>query len=335
VAVPKSKKYSIGIDLGGTKILAALFDEKFRRQSEIKFKTKPEKGLNFLLRTLQKSVKDLLKEAEVKPAQIAGIGVGCPGIIDVKRGVVITSPNIGFLKNYPLGPKLSRLTGLPVVLGNDVKTGLYGEHQFGAAKGFSNVIGIFIGTGIGGALILNNEIYMGASGGAGEIGHMLVDPIGSFCGCGRRGCLEAMAGRVAIASEAAALAAKQQAPSIWKETEARVPAIKSSVLAKSVKARERSIEIMLKAKARLVGQIMADLVNVFNPAMIVLGGGLVEALPELIVREAERQMRLEAMPILAKTVKVVPARLKDHSVSMGAAKRAWDRYGDDKVKSTE
>ena len=182
------RKYAIGIDVGGTKILAALVDPQSHVISEIKNKTKPEKGEQHFMGILVDSVKFLLREGKVSRSDIAGIGIGCPGFIDGDRGIVVGSPNIPFLKSYPLARRLSRQVGLPVVIGNDVQTGLYGEHQCGAAKGYDHVVGIFMGTGVGGAMVLNGQIYRGASGSAGEVGHVLFDPNGPFCGCGQRGC---------------------------------------------------------------------------------------------------------------------------------------------------
>lgn len=320
--MPDKNRYTIGIDIGGTKILVALLDGAFRIVSETKAKTKPEKGERSFLESLIGSVQQVLKDARVDRKAVLGIGAGCPGFIDSKKGIVLTSPNIPFLKNYPLARKIMEETGMPVVLGNDVQTGLYGEHQFGAARGYRHVAGIFLGTGIGGALILNGELYRGASGSAGEVGHLLVDPLGPTCGCGRRGCLEALAGRLAISAEAAVAAARQKAPHLESKSGADWREIKSGALAKAIRAGDRAIEDLIRQKARLVGAVMAHLVNTINPEIIVLGGGMVEAMPRLIAPEAERAMREQALPAAARAVKVAVARLGDYSIVMGGAKRA-------------
>ncbi|MFA5975212.1 MAG: ROK family protein [Elusimicrobiota bacterium] len=324
----KGKPYSIGIDIGGTKILVALVDNAFRVISEIKAKTKPEKGDRDFLVCLFESVRHVLKDAAVDRDEVVGIGAGCPGLIDLKTGRVKTSPNIPFLKNYPLAQRIAALTKLPVVIGNDVQTGLFGEHQFGAARGYRHVVGLFMGTGIGGALILNGQIYSGSSGSAGEVGHLLVDPLGPPCGCGRRGCLEALAGRLAISAEVAIAVARQKAPHLDIKNSADLRGIKSGALAKAIQAGDRAIEELIRQKARLVGLVMANLVNTLNPEIIILGGGVVEAMPHLIVREAENAMREQALPALARTVKVTAAKLGDYSIVMGGAKRAVDRFGE-------
>lgn len=323
----KKKRYVIGCDMGGTKILAVLYDRQFHPLAEIKARSRPQKGERYFFNTLKETFEDLLHQADVKKSEVAGIGIGCPGLIDDRRGVVTASPNLTFLNKLPLAARIERLTGIPVVLGNDVNVGLYGEHQFGAAKGHDHVVGIFIGTGIGGALIMNGQLYAGATGGAGEIGHVHMDRDGARCGCGRQGCFEALCSRLSIATEAAGLAARQMAPDLLESAGTDILAIKSGQLADSIKSGEKAVIDLLRRKSRLIGRVMADLVNILNPEMIVLGGGLVEALPRIIVSESSDTMRKLAMPGLVKSVKVAAARLGDHAIVMGGAKRAWDRFG--------
>ena len=315
---------AIGIDIGGTKTLAAVFDEDCRALAEAKFKTVPSKGESYFSLSLKDCLGRLIREAGA--SEIAAVGAGCAGSIDEKRGVVRSSPNISFLEGYPLAEKLMELTGAAAAaIGNDVQTGLYGEFRLGAARGCRHVLGVFMGTGVGGALILNGEPYRGAAGTAGEVGHMQLDPLGPLCGCGKRGCLEAFAGRHAIAAEAAALAARGQAPRLRAEVGTDFSRIKSSALARAIRAGDRHVEDLVRGKARLVGMALASLVNVLGPELIVLGGGLVEAMPALIVKEADRSLREHAMPGIVKKVKVVAAELGDHSIVAGAARRAWEK----------
>jgi glucokinase len=322
-----SKKFTVGIDVGGTKILTTLWDAQFRLQAEVKNKTKTEAGQEYFVKTIIDSVRTVMDEADVLRSQVAGVGIGCPGVIDARRGVVVDSPNISFLKNLPLAKILSRKLKLPVVLGNDVQTGLYGEYQFGAAKGYSNVIGIFLGTGIGGALIIDGRPYAGTSGSAGEIGHLQVDPQGPLCGCGQRGCFEALAGRLAIAAEAAVAVARHQAPHLDDKTGADIRAIKSGTLAKAIEAGDRPLAQLIRRKAELLGRVMASLANVINPELFVLGGGLVQAMPALISKEAERSLRAHALRSVAQHAKVAVAKLGDYSTAMGAAQKAADQFG--------
>jgi glucokinase len=155
-----------------------------------------------------------------------------------------------------------------------------------------------------------------------------MDTKGPACGCGGRGCLEAYAGRLAIAAEAAVLVARQEAPHLAQKAGTDIREIKSGALARAIRAGDDSIRDLLKAKARRVGMVMANLATFINPDMIVLGGGVVEAMPSLICREAEKTMRRQALPTSAKQVKVAVAKLGDHSIVMGAAKRADDLFGE-------
>ena len=203
--------------------------------------------------------------------------------------------------------------------------GLYGEQQFGAAAGCAHVAGFFLGTGVGGALILDGKLYRGSSGAAGELGHIFVDPLGPACGCGNRGCLEALAGRLALAGEAATLAARGGAPHLMNEAGADVRKLKSGALARAVAAGDRQLKDLVKRKAALVGLAMANIVNTLDPECIVLGGGLVEAMGEIIVPAAEESMRRHAMPDIASHVTVAPAKLGDMAIVMGAAQWVRDQ----------
>jgi glucokinase len=323
-----NKRYTLGIDVGGTKVLVGLLDANFRLLSEAKLKSKPDKSEQYFLHTVAEAVGHVLHDAGVSRSDVVGIGVGCPGFIHEGRGIVIESPNLPFFRNYPLGRRLTNVLKLPAIIGNDVQTGLYGEHQFGAAKGHANVLGIFMGTGIGGALILNGQLYRGSTGSAGEIGHVQYDGSGAVCGCGRKGCFEAFAGRLAISSEAAIAVARQKAPWLAKKAGSDLREIKSGALARAIRAGDRAIADIIRSKAQIVGSMMANMVNFINPDLIVLGGGVVEAMPQLITREAERVMREQAIGPSARHVKVAVAQLKDYSIVMGAAKRSWDRFGE-------
>jgi len=326
--MPRERKYAIGLDLGGTKTLTALFDRKRRLLAEAKTKTRPLKGKAFFSSMLQESIRQVMDEAGADASEIAAVGAGCAGLIDERKGVVLDSPNLPFLRGYPLAKQLRKMTGSPAAaVGNDVQTGLYGEFRLGAAKGYRNVIGVFLGTGVGGALIINGKPYRGSAGTAGEVGHLAMDPLGPICGCGKRGCLEAFAGRHVIAAEAAALACRDQAPHLLAETGTDFSRIKSSALARAIAAGDREVEELIRGKARLVGVAIANLVNILGPELVVLGGGLVEAMPSLIVREAESSMRERAMKSIVKSVKLVAAKLGDHSIVVGAAERAWEAAG--------
>ncbi|MDA9101276.1 ROK family protein [Omnitrophica bacterium] len=320
----KGKKYYIGIDLGGTKILTALLNRKFEVIAEVKLKVDAHRGLAPFLKEVEGSVEELLDDQDAKRKHVAAIGVGCPGAIKIPEGTVTVSPNLVFLKNVPLRKKLHALLKRPVWVENDVNAGLFGEQQFGAAKGHSHVVGIFLGTGVGGALILNGTLYRGALGAAGEIGHTFLQRPDDFSFALSSYTLEGSVGRHAITSEAALLMLKQKAPYLYKNFGFDLKKIKSKALQRSIRAKDRGIQGLIRAKAGLLGVAMANAVNLLNPELIVLGGGLVEAMSNEIVPAARRSMKAYALEPLAKIVKVVPAKLKDYSIVKGAAKLAAD-----------
>jgi glucokinase len=320
----KKDKVVVGIDLGATKMLVGVLKGR-KVLATVKAKTDPSGGEGDFFATIAATVARAIGDAGLKPSQLAAVGAGCPGVFDYRTGRIVSSANIPFIKDYPLARKLAKLFKVPAAVENDANMGLYGEQQFGAAAGCAHVAGFFLGTGIGGALILDGKLYRGSSGAAGEFGHILVDPLGPGCGCGNQGCLEALAGRLALAGEAATLAARGGAPRLMKEAGADVRKLKSGALGRAVEAGDKQLKELVRRKAALVGIAMANIVNALDPECVVLGGGLMEALGAVILPAAEESMRRHAMPDIASHVTVVPAKLGDMAIVMGAAKWARDR----------
>jgi len=317
-----TKKYLIGIDIGGTKILAGLIRPNFTVVDTEKLKVEPHRGLGVFVKSIASAVNELLIENDLTLKDIAAVGAGCPGVIDPKTGVVQISPNIAFLKKCPLKMILQKTFKVPAFVENDVNAGIYGEQQFGAAKRAQHVLGIFLGTGVGGGLILDGKLYRGFTQAAGEIGHTFMNlPFGSgFI----RPTLENMTGRLALASEAGLLLMKQKAPHLYKDVGTDLRSLKSGAFARAIREGDTEVRSLIQAKARVVGISMANAVNLLSPELIVLGGGLVEALGSIILPEAEKTMRQFAMPDLVRPVKVRPALLGDYAVMLGAAKLAFD-----------
>ena len=313
---------TLGIDVGGSKILFVLFDERFRAVAETKIKTPGEADFT---EALESGARALVRKAKKRGLRLMGVGVGCAGNVDRRRGELESCPNLPFLRGYPFEARLSRLAGANVLLGNDVHMGLYGEHRLGAAKGLKHVVGVFFGTGVGAAFIASGELYVGASGAAGEFGHCLVAPMGPLTGSERQGVLDDFVGRNAIAGAAAAIAARGGAPRLLERAGADVLRIRSGALADSIRAGDKAIEEMVRSRARTAGIALSNLVDFLSPEMVVLGGGLVEAMPSLFRQEIAREVRAHAIPAVARGVRVVVAKLGKRAVAAGAAKMAWDR----------
>jgi glucokinase len=317
---------TLGIDVGGTKVMAALFNDVFHVVDEIKFKTQPDKGERAFTRNLSDAVERLVEKADKKGLHLIGVGVGCGGTVDNEKGILKECLNVPFLEGYRFRSRLSRMTGAGVTLANDVHAGLYGEQQLGAAVGRKNVIGIFIGTGIGGALILNGRLYLGSRGHAGNIGSYLMNPVGALTGSRREGVLDDIASRMAIAAEAASLAAKQWAPHLLKGAGTDVREIRSDDLATAIEKGDKSIEKLVRSRARIVGVALSNLVDLLNPDMVVLGGGLVKAMPAIIRQEVKAGIDQNTTRQAREKLEVVVSKLKDHAVTTGAAKLAMDEF---------
>jgi glucokinase len=320
-----SERYLIGFDLGGTKMLATLLDQDMNIVGSNKVKTGSDRSNEAVFERIVDCIEELLKKERAGNG-LAGIGISCPGPIDREHGVVLETPNLE-LSDFPIQSMLGQRFGVPVLLENDVNAGTYGEYIRGAGRGFRHVIGIFPGTGVGGGLVLDGSLYRGKRGGAGEIGHMIIQEDGPLCGCGQYGCLEALSSRTAIAKDLVAIAAKGGSPTVFDKAGSELAKVKSGTIKKAVDAGEEQVIQVVKRAARFMGIGMANCVNIFDPEVIVLGGGLVEKLGDLYVREAERSMRAYAMEDLVAGVEVKEAELGDDATVTGAAALLLESLG--------
>lgn len=310
----------VGFDLGGTKMMAAAFSPEFRLLGRRRRKTKGSEGAKAGLERIVETIRDALEESKVDADKLAGIGVGCPGNIDLDKGVIIDSSNLGW-RNFPIREALERAFKCPTVVLNDVDAGVYGEYRFGAGKNARCLVGVFPGTGIGGGCIYEGKVLHGKNVSCFEIGHVQVNPNGLPCGCGRIGCLETEASRLAISAAAAMAAFRGEAPHLLAAAGTDLANIRSGTLADAIKAGDAVIEQIVERAARLIGWAVGDIINLLAPDVVVLGGGLVEAMPDLFVPEVEESARQRAAPPFSKTFKVAAAKLGDDAVVRGAA--AW------------
>jgi glucokinase len=310
----------IGCDLGGTKILAVAYSPDWRPLGRCRTKTKGHEGIEAGLARVQHTIQAALDEAGLRRDQIAGIGMACPGPLDLERGVVLETPNLGWT-DVPMKESLERAFDAPVVLVNDVDAGVYGEYRCGAAHAARCVVGLFPGTGIGGGCVYEGRILRGRKRSCMEIGHMQVVPDGPRCGCGRRGCLEAVASRLAISAAAASAAYRGEAPHLRELAGTSLADIRSGVLAKAIKAGDSVVEHLVRDAACHIGTALGSVVNLLLPEVIVLGGGLIEALGKIMLPVIEQAARARAMPTFADAFRVVEASLGDDATVLGAA--AW------------
>ena len=321
-----AKEYWIGFDLGGTKMMATVFDKNFKTVGSKRKKTKSsdgETGPERLVSVLEEAI----TEAKVDREDIRGIGIGFPGPLDLDRGVVLESPNLGW-RNFDLRGLLEKKFKVPVVVGNDVDVGTYGEFKFGAGEKARCVVGVFPGTGIGGGCVYEGRILRGRKLSCLEIGHMQMVPNGRLCGCGRRGCLETISSRLAIASDAAVAVYRGEAPHLAKIAGTNLAEIRSGALAESIHEGDETIERIVRNAARWLGIAVANTVNLLAPDTVVLGGGLVEAMKDIWIEEVEKAVDKHAMQSLADEVEIAAAKLGDDAGVMGAAALIRDHVED-------
>jgi len=319
--MPKTDShYWIGFDLGGTKMFSVVYDGDYQRVGKHRTKTKGHEGAAVGLKRIINTIRQSIEDAEITLEDVGGIGIGCPGPLDLDRGILKYAPNLGW-REVPVKQALEKELNCPVSILNDVDAGVYGEYRFGAGKKHRTVVGVFPGTGIGGGCVYDGNILRGAKSSCMEIGHMQVIPDGPMCGCGKRGCLEAVASRLVIASQAAAAAFRGQAPHLLATYGTDLSNIRSGALSESIRSGDKSIENIVRNAARHIGIAVANVVHLIAPDMVILGGGLVEAMPDLFVSEVRSAATDRILTSFADTFAVNAAELGDAASVLGAA--AW------------
>jgi len=311
------KMYDIGFDLGGTKMAAGLVDDMGKVISRVKEKLGKITQVDSVVEQMVELLSGLLMQAGVKASDVRTAGVAVPGILDRKRGKVMMSPNLGF-DNYPLVEKIQKHHRFPIVLENDVNAGLWGEYALNLRQ-YQHVLGVFPGTGIGGGLIINGKLYRGASGNAGEVGHITLQREGPLCGCGQLGHLEALASRTAMAKDAAFLISTGRLPKELEEFGTDFRNISSKFFALGLKMRQPDVMGIIDRSIEWMGLGLASMINILDPEIVVLGGGLVDKLGDYYVKKVESSMKSHAMPGIGGNVKVVQAKLGDDAAIIGSA----------------
>ena len=314
------KQVWLGLDLGGTKILAEVYDQDFNLLGSKKRKTKAELGQKEGLQRLLRTGQDALEDAGLSPKDLNGVGIGCPGVLDLEEGNLKRATNLGW-EDVPIRDLLSKEFGVPAAEANDVDAGTFGEATHGAGKDARCVLGVFPGTGIGGGMVYEGSIFRGKKGSCLEVGHMPVVENGLLCGCGRRGCLETVSGRLAISAAAAVCAQRGEAPWLRENVGTDIANIRSGALAKSIENGDTAIETLIRQACETLGSVMGGLINVLAPDVLVVGGGLADALPDLLMESIEKGMTPKIMESLQGSCSLQLATLGDHATALGAA--AW------------
>lgn len=307
------QEYFIGIDLGGTNIQCGVLNGKNKIVARDDTKTKAEQGHEAVIGRVAKLVTKVVDQASLKMQEVACIGIGAPGTID-KKGVVLTAVNLRW-NDVALAKKLSDELAIPVVVDNDVNVGAWGEYQAGAGKGHGNQFAIFIGTGIGGGLILDGQLYHGPGLTAGEIGHTVVDADAPL---GRR-TLENLASRTSMVNQLVQLMNANHPSVLTEITEGDYSKIRSKVLAQAWHQKDALTRQILGAAAKYIGIAIANTVTLLSVQTIVVGGGVVEALGEPWVDEIRQAFRTHVFPVELQDSRILASTLGDDAGIVGAA----------------
>jgi glucokinase len=312
----------IGADVGGTRVkfLVGKLTGAIVAQGDIP--TEP----NDAAATLERLAAAVRNELGDRARSLAGIGLACAGIVSPADGRLGRSPNLPGWENSDLGRMLEELSGgVPVLLVNDVNAALYGEYRFGAGRGARDVVMIALGTGVGGGVLLDGRLHLGANDSAGEIGHMVLDPDGPRCACGNAGCLEAYAGSTGLLKRAGEVARSDGASAAQRAlfTSKGTPLTTEALHALAEQGDETARSLFAEAGTRL-GQAIANVANLLDPERVIVGGGVAQA-GDWLLEPCRKQVRRLVLAEAAKGLPIVRAELGPHAAARGAAALAAER----------
>jgi glucokinase-like ROK family protein len=311
------KKYAIGVDVGATHSKIAILDLHGRILVKDSLLTRLYEK-NALIKAISASLEKLLIEKKLKKSDILGLGIGVPGLVDFKKGLVFYFVNIPRWKNVPLKKRIEKAMGLPTFVDNDVKVMALGELTFGAGKNYKNVICLTLGTGVGGAVIVDGKLYRGASLVAGEIGHIPINEDGPLCNCGNYGCLEAYVGREYFLGDIRRSLKKGSRSIITKMVKNRFSDITPELLEQAAYKGDPFAKRKWNEMGEHIGNALVGVVNLLNPELIIIGGGIAEA-ERFIFGAIKKTLRKRAMKVQKKAVRVVKAKLGNDAGVIGAA----------------
>jgi glucokinase len=309
--------YVIGMDIGGTKLAVVISDMKGRIIRKVKRPTEAERGPDHVIGKLFEMTHQLIDGTRVELDQVAGIGVSCGGPLDTKTGIVYSPPNLPGWDAIPLKAKIEEEFGIPAIIENDANAGALAEWMFGAGRGYSYVVYMTMGTGIGGGIVVNGRIYHGANDTAGEVGHQILIPDGPQCGCGKRGCLEALCSGPSIARRAREAVRQNPDTLILKLAGNRIEDVRSEHVVEAARQDDPLAMKLIDETAFYMGWGIANMVNILNPEVVIIGTIAVAA-GDLLLEPIRRNVRRMAMERAASIVRVLPAQLGEYVGDLAA-----------------
>ena len=311
-----AERYNICLDVGGTKVLGAIFNEKDEIIYRLKKRSKSEgEGSADVEKVIISVVEDMIKASGIDRKKINAIASCAPGVIDQDRGIVLFTPNLPW-RNYDIAGAIKKKFGVPFFVGNDVNLGVLGEYKFGAARGYRNIVGFFPGTGMGGGLILDGKLFTGNQFKAAEYGHMTLDPDGPLCGCGQSGCLEVFSSKRGMSDYIRQQVGRKR-PCMLAEDVADGGIFRSKRLKKALAAKDEVAMEAVDRACHYLAIATGNMINTISPDLVIYGGGIMEAMGPLFLEKILKELDRYCMVSIRPTVDVKLAALGDDSILYG------------------
>ena len=316
-------EYSVCLDIGGTKVLGAIFDQDKKPIYRLKKKTKSggDSSEN-IEQVIISVVREMIKESGIKLSSVRAIAAGAPGVINQDEGVVLFSPNLPW-RDYDIKKPIEKEFGVPFRIGNDVNVGVLGEFMYGAAKGYRDVVGFFVGTGMGGGLILNGKLYTGHLFKGAEFGHMTMDPDGPLCNCGQRGCLEAFSSKQGMSGYIRQQVQRGRKSMMSDALDGSV--FKSKALKRALEAKDQVAMEAVDRACHWLAVATGNMINTISPEVVIYGGGVIEAVGDIFLEKILAEVDRYCMLSIRPTVELKKAALGDDSVLYGALSMIVDK----------
>jgi glucokinase len=308
-----AKPFNIGIDVGGTNIKFCVTNERGTILSQHKIRTATEAGSYVLIQSIVDNIQVMLEQTGITLSKVNSIGLGIPGTTDSIRGVIVFAPNI-FMVNCEIVKTIQLTYDLPVYVVQDTRAAAWGEYMVGGGKGLSSIASVTLGTGIGCGMVINGKIFHGALNTAGEFGHQIVEVDGNQCNCGRRGCLEAYAGGLAIVREA-----KESIAGLSNLLKKSVDSVSVEDVFGLAKAGNEQARRVTDKVVKYVGIGLVNLINITSPELVSISGGICNAPPELLINPLVEFVRRRAYPTISEAIKICRSPLRDAAPLIGAA----------------
>ena len=322
--VKSNQSAALAVDLGGTQIRVAIVSHQGEILAKETSPTMAAEGPEPVIDRIQATIEAALETEIGKSSPPANICIAAAGAIDVDKGIITLSPNLPGWHDIPLRDMVKERCGLETYLINDANAAALGEHRFGAGKGVSDMLFLTVSTGIGGGIIIGGELYSGASGGAGEMGHMTIDTDGPVCTCGNNGCLEQLASGTAMAREAKQRLNNGKQSKLLEMVDGKIDEVTAAQISVAAQAGDSLAQEVVSRAAMYLGIGLASLVNIFNPEMIVIGGS-VSKMGSMLFDPAIAVVQDRAFPLLARAVSIVRAQNIDDAGLLGAAVFAFQQ----------